>query len=98
MSHLDPTVLTQLITAGIALITAVATLIVAIANRISTKANASKIDENTKITRQTASATDGIVTQLVASTKTASFAEGVKDQVDRQTDIQTAVNAAKGQK
>jgi hypothetical protein len=92
VGHIDPALLTQLITAGIAVLTGLGTLFVALAGYFKSKSNSDKLDHNTAVTEQTSKATDGIVSQLVASTKTASFAEGVKQQVDKQT----AVDAAKG--
>jgi hypothetical protein len=95
VGHIDPALLTQLITAAIALLTALGTLFVALAGYLKSKSNSDKLDHNTRITEETSKATDGIVSQLVASTKQSSFAAGQKDQADRQTDIQTAVDAAK---
>jgi hypothetical protein len=98
MGHLDPALLTVIITAGAGLLTGLAQLSVALAGYFRSKSErasiSSKLDQNTAITQQTAKATDGIVSQLVASTKQASFAEGVKDQVDKQAAIQAAVDAA----
>jgi hypothetical protein len=93
---IDPTLLTVLVSSGI--LTGLAQLFVAIAGYIR-GANeraviAAKVDANTAITASTHEATDGKMAELLALTKSAAFKDGQKDQVDKQNDINTAVDAA----
>jgi hypothetical protein len=98
MGHLDPALLTVLITAGAGLLTGLAQLSVALAGYFRSKSERasiiSKLDDNTAITKNVQLATDGKMDQMLSLTKAASFAAGQKDQVDKQTDISAAVNAA----
>lgn len=57
-----------------------------------------KIDANTIITKATQASTDGIVAKLVGASSDAAYAAGKKDQVDKQADIQAAVDAATKEK
>jgi hypothetical protein len=99
MGHIDPALLTILITAGAGLLTALAQLCVALAGYFRSKSEraalSAKLDENTAVTKATQISTDGLVTKLVGTATAAAYAKGQKDQVDKQTDINTAVTAAK---
>jgi hypothetical protein len=88
MGHVDPAVITQLLIA-------LATLATALAGYFKSRSNSSKLDVNTAITKATQTSTDGIVTKLVGVASDAAYAAGQKDQVDKQADIKTAVDAAR---
>jgi hypothetical protein len=98
MGHIDPALMTVLITAGAGLITGLAQLCVALAGYYRSKSEraaiTAKLDENTAITKDVKISTDGKMDQMLGLAKTAAFAAGQKDQVDRQTDITAAVDAA----
>lgn len=73
MSHIDPSLLTQLVAAGLAtacvsLVTAIGTLIVAIANRISRRADTvqltAKLDANTALTQDIHKVTNGPLSSM----------------------------------
>jgi hypothetical protein len=104
MSNIDPTLITLLV--GTGLLASVSQLILAFAAFIRQKANkvelsakidvaSAKVDDNTVITKATQASTDGIVAKLVGASSDAAFKAGQKDQVDRQAEIQNAVDAAK---
>jgi hypothetical protein len=94
MGHLDPALTAQLITAAIGLLTGLGTLAVALAGYFRSKANSAKLDENTALTRDVKVSTDGKMDQMLSVVHGAAFAAGQKDQVDKQTVIQAAVDAA----
>jgi hypothetical protein len=59
MGHIDPALLTQLITAAVALLTGLSTLAVALAGYFKSRSNAVKLDENTKMTTEIHAVTNG---------------------------------------
>jgi malate synthase len=92
--------------AGTGLLAIFAQLVISLMNYFRAKLDAAtaalgrqkisdKVDENTALTKQTQIQTDGLQEKLVRVEKAASFAAGKQDQVDRQTDIDAAVDASK---
>jgi hypothetical protein len=70
-------------------------VILLIRNGRKTDANSEKLAENTVMTKATKDSTDGIVDKLVGVASSAAYTAGKNDQVAKQADIQTAVDAAK---
>jgi len=58
--HLDPSLMTILITAGAALLTALAQLAVALAGYLKSKSNAAALAENTILTKESAKKIDEV--------------------------------------
>lgn len=63
--HIDPALMTVIITAGAGLLTGLAQLCVALAAYFKSKANSAALAENTALTKETHEATNSTITKLV---------------------------------